>query len=632
MANPQVRVGVGVFILASSNELANNPRFLVGKRMNSHGAGTYALPGGHLEFGETPEECAARETLEETGLKISPAQFLTATNDYMPAENKHYITMFTICVREKDSDEPQVLEPEKCEGWDWVSWEELMDWVKVESEAEEDEVLERKLFLPLLNLTHATYANVKMPLGWERINNKKSTPNKNIVFIKPRAGPDEAISKDYLERIAAQCLPIMNRNYLAVASLEEYEPNLEFWGRNFNNGEIIQLVLKSPSTGRWLPFKFVQMVMMHELAHCKEMNHGPGFWKVRNGYASEMKELWAKDYTGDGLWGKGVLLENGMFTRDTLDEGEILPEHMCGGTFKSRGRKKRKAKPKITYKEQKERRIRKKFGVNGTTLGADDKVKVKLENGKKPVGKPRIAGSARGRELRAAAALARFEVKKEEPQIKDEELVTDSETESEDEVHIKAEPDDAVDIDGSRLVDSKGHGMVRVCDDEDKDDDNVKNELRELQSMHSQAQLSQSTKVDSQPKAAVSSIPQSSKPTKSSDLSTNSRGSKPSKTIGKRILQDTGQGSGSSSSKPKLTENVPPTIMSKISVSPVEASCPVCSVINNPMSLTCTVCSNVLKPDFVPNAWKCNSATCKGGEYINAGDVGLCGVCGNRKS
>jgi hypothetical protein len=69
-----------------------------------------------------------------------------------------------------------------------------------------------------------------MPLGWERINNKKSAPNKNIVFIKPRPGPDEATSKDYLERIAAQCLPIMNKHYLAVVSLEEYEPNLEFWG------------------------------------------------------------------------------------------------------------------------------------------------------------------------------------------------------------------------------------------------------------------------------------------------------------------------------------------------------------------------------------------------------------------
>ena len=71
---------------------------------------------------------------------------------------------------------------------------------------------------------------VKMPLGWERINAKKSSPNKNVVFIKPLPGPHENISKEYLERIAAQCLPIMNKHHLAVLSLEEYEPNLEFWG------------------------------------------------------------------------------------------------------------------------------------------------------------------------------------------------------------------------------------------------------------------------------------------------------------------------------------------------------------------------------------------------------------------
>lgn len=75
----------------------------------------------------------------------------------------------------------------------------------------------------------------------------------------------------------------MREHHIYVMSLEEYEPNREFVGRNFNAGEVVQLVLKSPvsgkhyeralnkltlelfkSTGRWLPFDYVQMVMMHE--------------------------------------------------------------------------------------------------------------------------------------------------------------------------------------------------------------------------------------------------------------------------------------------------------------------------------------------------------------------------------
>lgn len=55
----------------------------------------------------------------------------------------------------------------------------------------------------------------------------------------------------------------MKRSYLSVRSLDEHEPNAEFVGRNFNAGEVIQLVLRSQS-GRWLPFNYVQMVMMHE--------------------------------------------------------------------------------------------------------------------------------------------------------------------------------------------------------------------------------------------------------------------------------------------------------------------------------------------------------------------------------
>ncbi|EPE29637.1 hypothetical protein GLAREA_00797 [Glarea lozoyensis ATCC 20868] len=462
-----------------------------------------------------------------------------------------------------------------------------------------------------------------MVLGWERINSKRSQPNKNIVFIKPLPGATENTAKDYLERIAAQCLPITNKHYLAVASLEEYEPNLEFWGRNFNNGEVIQLVLRSPSTGQWLPFKFVQMVMMHELAHCKEMNHGPKFWKVRNEYASDMKELWQKGYTGDGLWGRGVLLENGAFSQEELGAGEVLPEHMCGGTFKSRGGRKRKApKPKITYKEQKERRIKKKFGVNGMALGADEQVKVELENGKKPAGKPRVAGSKRGRELRAAAALKRFEVVKEEPSIKDEDLVTDSDTESDnDDPWIKPEPGDAVDINGKRMVDTKGRGMVKVCEDEDKDNEEVQNEMRELASMKAPPPRS----------PTLMSIPEFNPPVPPTSSTMKASVTSKPRLRATNISSSTATRNESSSSVESKSQNLPQSTHRSPSSPPADTSCPICTSTNTPTSLTCTVCSHVLKLDFVPGSWSCDSEACQGGVYINAGDSGVCGVCGVRK-
>lgn len=154
---PAVRVGVGVFVLRSSEEVVHNPYFLMGKRINSHGSETWALPGGHLEWGETPEECAAREVLEETGLELfrkddtgTPhSKFLTATNDIMPKDRKHYITMFMVSVRSDSNDKPKLMEPEKCEGWEWVSWASLEEMARKQLAGEKQE---RTLFTPMLSL------------------------------------------------------------------------------------------------------------------------------------------------------------------------------------------------------------------------------------------------------------------------------------------------------------------------------------------------------------------------------------------------------------------------------------------------------------------------------------------------
>jgi 8-oxo-dGTP diphosphatase len=110
------KVGVGVIVV-------KDKRVLLGKRKGSHGAGAWSFPGGHLEFGESWEQCALRETEEETGIKISNLSFITATNDVFAEERRHYVTIYL--KGEYQSGELTVMEPEKCERWEWFAWDAL---------------------------------------------------------------------------------------------------------------------------------------------------------------------------------------------------------------------------------------------------------------------------------------------------------------------------------------------------------------------------------------------------------------------------------------------------------------------------------------------------------------------------
>ena len=123
-------------------------QFFAGRRKGSHGSGRLALPGGHLEFGESWEECAAREVDEETGLQVHNIRFVHATNDPMLDENKHYVTIFMLCdcIHKGVKGMPTNMEPHKCEGWFSYSW---ADFKSILTEGHNDNV---ELFGPLKQL------------------------------------------------------------------------------------------------------------------------------------------------------------------------------------------------------------------------------------------------------------------------------------------------------------------------------------------------------------------------------------------------------------------------------------------------------------------------------------------------
>jgi 8-oxo-dGTP diphosphatase len=122
-----VRVGVAVLVV-------RDDQVLLLKRQGSHGAATWSTPGGHLDFGETPEQCGVREVQEEVGLVVADLTFLTITNDLFETEGKHYITIWMRAGRVLG--EPTLASPREMTAIGWFGWD----------------ALPQPLFLPVANL------------------------------------------------------------------------------------------------------------------------------------------------------------------------------------------------------------------------------------------------------------------------------------------------------------------------------------------------------------------------------------------------------------------------------------------------------------------------------------------------
>ena len=100
MNAPRPQVGVGVVLM-------RDEKVFLAKRQGSHGEDTWASAGGHLEMGESLEECARREAMEELGVSVGSVRFLCVSN--IVAYGKHYVDIeFLGDIGEQ---EPRLAEP-----------------------------------------------------------------------------------------------------------------------------------------------------------------------------------------------------------------------------------------------------------------------------------------------------------------------------------------------------------------------------------------------------------------------------------------------------------------------------------------------------------------------------------------
>ncbi len=120
------KIGAGVGVM-----FFRNGKVLLGRRHQDpqkadselHGEGTWTMPGGKLDFGESFEQGACREVFEETGMKLSKENLkvISVSNDIV--EDAHFITIGLFC--DNFNGEPKVMEPDEIVEWKWFALDNL---------------------------------------------------------------------------------------------------------------------------------------------------------------------------------------------------------------------------------------------------------------------------------------------------------------------------------------------------------------------------------------------------------------------------------------------------------------------------------------------------------------------------
>ncbi len=118
------KIGVGFGVM-----LIKEGKILLGRRHEDpekassalKGAGTWTMPGGKLHFGESFEEGAKREVMEETSITLNSARVIAINNDVV--EGAHFVTIGLISGDFKGG--VDVMEPDEITQWKWFDLEDL---------------------------------------------------------------------------------------------------------------------------------------------------------------------------------------------------------------------------------------------------------------------------------------------------------------------------------------------------------------------------------------------------------------------------------------------------------------------------------------------------------------------------
>lgn len=120
MAKPGVDfpgVGCGLVIQRADG------RVLLCKRLKAPEAGFWNIVGGKVDMMEHSADAARREAEEESGLKIGSVDFLCLSEEIIPADNQHWVSLMYLT---RDfTGEPSLTEPDKLSDIGWFDLNDL---------------------------------------------------------------------------------------------------------------------------------------------------------------------------------------------------------------------------------------------------------------------------------------------------------------------------------------------------------------------------------------------------------------------------------------------------------------------------------------------------------------------------